>query len=292
MAGGIQVFFDNLQDGVNSVFQNLPIIGSAFVDRAGTYFSDFGAGVAELIEMGPSGIVFAAQQRIYDVLGPVLQDINGDGQVNSDDVAIGLVNGALEFQIQLGGNIASTAVDIGFDIGLDALGLELEVDGGIDLSVDWKLSLGFGMMLESDLDPSFYLVCEQGNEVELRAEASLQDGTSLFGQLAFLQLTATDIADADDIDDPLDPNDIPNPDGHTGLYGSIGIDLREPAYYLPDEEGDGRLTIAEMEVMELRQMVAGTVNAGADVNLHLVTGFNGSAVFPSISADLDIDWDF
>ncbi len=295
IAGGVEVFFDNFQGSVNAIFANLPIIGPEFEKAGSAVFSDFGEVLAGLVATGPDGLVFAIQQRIYDVLEPVLKDVNGDEQVNSDDVAVGLVDGALEFKMELGGEIAGTSLDVGLDVGLDALGLGLTLDGGIDLSVEWELSLGFGVMLDGW---EFYVICDQGNEAELRAQLSLQEGTTLSAELGFLKFTAADCVDEDDIDDRWDPNDIPNPYGHTGVYGSIGIDLREPGYYGATylTEEDGRLSSHEMIAMigdpvGLRRMVVGTVNAGADVNLALETSFDSDA-FPSISTKLDIDWDF
>ena len=289
LAGGIEDVFGEIQDGVNSTLGSLPIIGPAFLDHADSFFRDIGTGLADVVAMGPSGIVAAAQQGVFSLLGSWLKDVNGDGLVNSDDVAIGLVDGALEFHINAGGVIAGTSVDIGFDVGLDALGLDLSVEGGLDLAVTWSLDLGFGVVFDG-LTPRFYVSCGADRELELTASVSLQEGTTLSGKLGFLQLTAADFSDPDDVNTPGHPT--PNASGRTGVYGQIGLDVREPGDYLPALPKDGRLFASELEAISARQAFAGVLDVGADVNLHLVTGFGGSAVFPSIRADLDIDWDF
>jgi Ca2+-binding RTX toxin-like protein/6-phosphogluconolactonase (cycloisomerase 2 family)/PKD repeat protein len=292
LSEGLGEFFDSLQTGFNGIFSRLPLIGTTF--EGAHFFSDFADNVmsllVDLVDADSGSFIEGIQRTIYSVFGGYILDNNDDNLVNYDDVLIGIVNDAVKFDIHLGGTIAATGLDLSFDVGLDALGLELAMSGGLDLSVGWDLNLGFGIMLNGGLNPDFFLDTSDGNEAELRLAAALTEGTTLSGSLGFLQLTATDIVDQDDIDDETDPGDVPNPEGRTGLFGSIGIDLRDPGYYV--DNPTGRLTIDQMREWDLRKLIVGTVNAGADVNLHIVTGFDEAAVFPSISTDLDIDWDF
>ncbi|MFO7900513.1 MAG: discoidin domain-containing protein [Planctomycetota bacterium] len=288
---GLQEVFDSVQNGFNDIFDRLPIIGPAFAD-GGQFFSEFADDLAAFLGDpidATAGLVTAAKEKLFDAFDPYVRDYDDDGLVNADDIHIAFVDDALEFGAHLGGDIASTEVGLDLDVGLDALGLELEIDGGVELAVEWDIHLGFGMRVDASLEEGFFLDCSDGNEAELLARASLSDGTALYGSLSVLELAATDMVDDDDIEDPADPNDTPNPDGRTGLYGSVGIDLREPDFYVGG--GDGRLTLAEMRAMPARKMVVGTVNAGADVNLAATVDF-GSDRFPSVFTNFDLDWDF
>jgi hypothetical protein len=149
LSEGLSGVFDSLQEGFNDIFGRLPIVGSAFEDA--DFFSDFADDITsllvDLVDSDSGNFIESVQQTIFNVFDGCLLDNNGDEVVNYDDVLIGVVDDAVEFSIHLGGDFAATKVNLGFDVGLDALGLELAMEGGLDLSVGWDLNLGFGFVL-------------------------------------------------------------------------------------------------------------------------------------------------
>ena len=75
------------------------------------------------------------RQALFDALGPsgvnVLADTTGDNQVTIDDVGIATTNDQVQFNLELAQTLASIDVPLDFDLGLPAVGLE--VDGGVQL---------------------------------------------------------------------------------------------------------------------------------------------------------------
>ena len=86
------------------------------------------------------------------------------------------------------GDTLMTQVPLNSDFGLEALALNVESEGTIDLAVDYGLSLGFGIS-KSD---GFFLSVED-TAFEVAASVALSEDFSATGSLGFLQL---DIANA------------------------------------------------------------------------------------------------
>ncbi len=165
----------------------------------------------------------------------------------------------LRFTLNLSRLISST---LGFDLGLGAIGLS--VNGNVSAGLDYQLPLTFGVDLASS---EFYVDTSAVNELNIGV-AITTPGLNATGQLGFLQVQAQDsTTDA------------------TEFTGNFRIDLRDP-------NSDGRLTAAELASITPAQLLTPRLEAVADVNLVLTTSFGGSAVFPSLQADFNLDWVF
>ena len=91
----------------------------------------------------------------------------------------------------MGGPLANAGAGIGFDLGIPGLGLETE--GDIQLNVDRRLDLGFGL----NFDDGFYLDIADGSELEITATV-MTPGLGITGRLGFLQIEAEENVEADE----------------------------------------------------------------------------------------------
>jgi PKD domain-containing protein/FG-GAP repeat protein/lactonase family protein with 7-bladed beta-propeller/hemolysin type calcium-binding protein len=270
-----------LQTGLDDeVLARLPVAGEALADGL-----DVVRDVIDEVQTGLDMVLndvepALIQQELFGLLGPqgsgILLDSDDPGEdLSAADVSLTVGPDETDFGVRLGGTIVSEHLggDFGFDVGLPGLGLTADVS--VEFEVGWEWDLGFGL----DAADDFYVDTSSDSEMQFIVSAGLGEGSGIEGQLGFLRLSATDFTDADDLGGA-------NPTGRTGLFGSVGVDLRDPG-------GDGRLTWTEMTDpgTRLGDVVVGTVSAGADVNLAMSLDFGG-AMFPSLSAELDVDWDF
>jgi len=134
----------------------------------------------------------------------------------------------------------------------DSLGLP-----GLQLSIDGnaKVDLTFDASFTFGFhkDNGFFLDTSAQDELSIGLEASLPNSTAT-GKLGFLQLDVTDKG--------------------SKLNTTFSVDL-------DDANQDNLLTASEINTK---------LTGGADVNLNLVTSFNGAKDLPSIHSDLDLDW--
>ena len=178
-------------------------------------------------------------------------------QVNTDEVL---------FHIELGTQL-DEQLDLGFDLGLPGLGLDL--NGGVKVEIGFDASLEFGL----NKTEGFFLVAGDPNdpndlpEFDFHFSATIP-GFDAAGTLAFLKVEAED-----DLDAP------------TFVGGSFSVDIKDPS-------GDGLLTQAEIAGGDFSQIVETKFDVSADVNLKLLASFGDDANFPSLQADLNVDWDF
>jgi len=272
---------DTLGDGI---LARIPIVGDDLAGAVKTQFEQFGLDIRSAIDdaLGSDqpGLISAIQDALYDALGPNGIDILLDSPDDGDDVTAAdiLFTGGddnLEFDLHLGSVLVDLATEqFDFAAGLPGLGLELE-NAGLQFTVDWDFVLGIGLSLTD----GFYINTADDSELELNVAGTLAQGASITGKLGFLRISASDSIDADDI---VGANTL----GTSGIFGQLAVDLRDP-------NSDGRLTYAEMrdDDTQLKDVVVGLGRAGVDVNLHATVDF-GSGVFPSISTEFDLDWDF
>lgn len=156
--------------------------------------------------------------------------------------------------------------NLDFDLGLDAIGLSVGSSGNINTQLGYTLPLKFGVDLTSG---EFFVDTSALNELAIGLTVTTP-GLSATGRLGFLQVN---VAGQD------------SQGNTTNFAGQFQVDLRDP-------NSDGRLTASELAGLSATQLLSSKLQANADLNLGLTTSFGGSAAFPSLKADLNIDWAF
>lgn len=314
LVDGLDALLGTLQDGLNSevLNVNLPFLGDALSPAAqfiegfredtlaylSTVLKQSGADDPDVLVQETLFNIFASEAdgavKLFDEFGGqgLLQDRDGDG-IDLDDIEVsgfGLTDTFGQFDFTLGDSYIWDQ-DIGFDIGLPALGLDL--DAGVELGIEWALDFGFGL----DQTDGFYFVTENANELEIITSAILTDGSggpaSATGTLGFLQLQAEDAFDpASDAVDDIE---------YSHLAMVFGVEIDDP-------NSDGRLTFGEIvsPATGFSDIVSANANGHAagelDVNvsfagledmLSAADGLSGlGALLPEINFDLAMDWSF
>ncbi|WP_224705087.1 hypothetical protein [Devosia aquimaris] len=130
--------------------------------------------------------------------------------------------------------------------------LNVHTDGSATASIHYAFDLGVGVDANG-----FYVDTSAADELSIDLSVSGAN-LSAGADVGFLSFNATD-------------------QGST-LTANLDINLKD---------GDNRLRIAELG----NDLLDASVQGAADINIHL-TGDMGSAAYPSMSADLNVDWAF
>jgi Tol biopolymer transport system component/Ca2+-binding RTX toxin-like protein len=195
------------------------------------------------------------KQALFNAVGPSGINILKDSNSNGidiNDIKLDITDG-VKFDLNLGTE-KTFSTSLATDIGFSGLGLK--VDGDAQVDFDFNLDLGFGV----NKTDGFFLDTSKNKELSINLDASLP-GLKATGELGFLQL---DVTDKD-----------------SSLKAGFSVDLK-------DKNSDGKLTSSELTSVKLDTKL----DLAADVNLGLVTSFDGSAKLPSISSDFNLDWSF
>jgi Ca2+-binding RTX toxin-like protein len=176
----------------------------------------------------------------------------------------------IQWSFKIGQVDAAIHCPIGFDLGFDAVGLN--VDAGMAVEVDWVLDLALGISLTEGP----YVDVGALEDLLVSVDASLA-GDTFDGTLGYLQLVVMDGA--------LDPNDEA-----TTLSADFSfnlLDSRDPS--------SNRISLDNLGGLDATV----SLDADADVNLTFKADFQGdqmpgfiTAVLPNIVTDFLLDWDF
>ena len=266
--GGWDSFWSSLDLIVtNSAFvTKLPLIGDGLVEAADflrNVRDSFNTKIDSLSDFGTA----AVRLGLFEVFGPdqlnLLKDITGDGQVTIDDVQLIINNDFVQYNFDLEKILSQSLYDIGFDLGLPALGLE--VDGGINLQTGFSMSVGLGVHRTHGL----YVDTSKEDEIEFLFEATIP-GLQATGRLGFLEAIVSD-----------------NPDDPSRFVGGISVDLVDPT-----PSSDNRLTLPQLGGGLFSGAVDVSFDALADINLIIDTGVVGATGLPRLVTDLLVDWEF
>ena len=129
-----------------------------------------------------------------------------------------------EWYFNLGG-VYEFGTSVGFDLGFP--GLALAADGGLALSLSWALEFGFGISKQN----GFYFIFNDGNEINVKATASLK--ADIDASLAGLGLTLS-----------TSGKDKDGNDHKAAVELSFGVDLNNPSDSSA-ETYDSRLGVSE-----------------------------------------------
>ncbi|MEM9643765.1 MAG: hypothetical protein AAF989_02130, partial [Planctomycetota bacterium] len=233
-----------------------------------------------------------ARAAMFEALGPnglnVLEDLSLDGVISILDVGI-IPPGdpdspqAAEgegtdvfFRLKLGGTFEALNTGLNLDVGIPALGLE--IDGDIALDVGWQVDVGFGLSQADGVFIQFF----GDDEIKLGFKASIDD-LAANGRLGPVALSASTI-DAEDLtqqqrlDSRLSPDDA-STENINALAGRYNIDL-----------GDGRIGLAELGGYLTSPAIETEAQLAGSLHLDVLTGLDTEARMPAIATQLHVTW--
>lgn len=208
----------------------------------------------------------------------ILQDINGDGLVNSQDLPIIVAPDGSDIKFNL--RFSRTALDItsGLDKNFGLPGLGFEVDADANLKFGYTFDLGFGV----SKDYGFYIDTSSDEEItiDLSTELSIDEAIA---KLGFLQFEVKD-------------NQTDKPE----LTAKFSVDLKDPGGTV-DGDGD-RLTFNELTNLGnlggFKSLIGFDLSGSASADLNLRSFINPeftgeeASFLPSIGTNLKLDWKF
>lgn len=268
---GLDKLFDELGNGLADRLKGLglPLVGDA-LDNAAAYFDDGvdGSGddlrdkvipvLEQLIAENPGA---STTDLIVQALVKALPGLLQEGE--NGGVRVTMEEGAVRFDLVLAGNLLHEAVALDFGVG-DLL----QVDGDIDLSVDYQFAFGFGLSAAEGFFLSTDGAVESGEEFLLTLNATLP-GLDAQATLPILTARVQELADDD---------------GVSGLYGTFSIDLQ-------DAGGDGRWALLKGEKGSVEVRLQAVANADLALTVSIPDGSDGDGppLFPTVTAVLHYD---
>lgn len=177
------------------------------------------------------------------------------------------------FDITLGNTYNLLDVSLSSDLGLPALGIN--VDGDAEMTFDYSLGLGFGFHTDFG-----FFIDSQKTGFNAGISLGLSDDFKAQGSMGFLQLDLNNDADnltEAKIDFNADLNDLDNLEAEDGK---------------PAEDDGERLTYKELiGDYKLKELFDVGLSGGANIGLSALTSFNGDAAFPAFGFDFAAGFD-
>ena len=135
----------------------------------------------------------AVQQALFEVFGPAGLNLLKDGAdadtvVDVEDMTVVSTTDEVSFDMHLGQDLSLLTLPIDFDIGLPALGLD--VDGNVAVKLGWDFLMGFGVSRTDGVYFNTAAKDSAGNaapELIVDLEVTIP-GLDATGTLTFLQL--------------------------------------------------------------------------------------------------------
>lgn len=254
-----------------SVIGNLPLLGNAMssaIHGATDNFNKVSTAIqSAMTDLQALGSIQDTdiEQAIFTELGPGKLNVLPASVTSAAQILVGVTGTGSAQVVTLGldlqGTLFSASLNPQFNLGLPGLGLAV-TSGTIAAQATYDIKLNVGI----DTTDGFYLDLSANPDVSLKL-AVTAPGLHVQGNLGFLQLDATD------------GTPMPGPTQHTQLVGTISADLSATGNKLTATDLPSLLSSSSLDA-----------SAEADVHLHSVLSFGGSAQFPSLAADLDITW--
>lgn len=284
---GLNGLFNTLGDGLETGVFNVPIpmVGEKLQEELGfadgTSFIDTlqsninGKLDGALAAVGNRTTVEIIQQALFDAFGPkptgepgILVDHNDRPITRYQDVPVVATTDLIQFNVRL--SSALTKIRVPIDLAASIPGLDLNIDNDIEVDLGYQFEFGFGFHKTDGFYFDTTGALPSGEEFAFTLSATVADGFKATGTLGYLTVEVEDVKD----------------DRNSGLYGSFGVDIRDP-------NGDGRLTIGELASVNLPATIVGTFQAEADVDLALTVAIpktpSVTLEFPELTSTLHYD---
>jgi len=300
---GLDGLFDTLQTALNEqVFANqLPLLGTqladstqsatlseqAFVQQAlllDNSLPDSAASAAQFLTSIKDEILNKLQEKLDGVqektpalIREALAEALGPDGLNllQDDIQVIETADDVKFNLKLANTFTSLDADLDANIGLPGLGLN--VDGNAKVDFGYEFNLNFGI----NTTDGFYFDTENPDELIIDLNVSVPD-LKAEGTLGFLQVNIQDEdADSNSSNGGVDVDgDGVSP---TNFKGKFTVDLKDT---------DNKLRLSEIPSVNFKDLIDAKLNGSANVNLNLVTNFNGVKGLPSLHSDFNLGWTF
>ncbi len=267
---GLNVLFDDIANQFKTklLSQNLPLVGKGLAQSI-TFVQDIKQKVIVEINKAQVKTAGIVQSALFNALSASGLDILSDGPDAGTGVGLSDIqvttgsNGAVEFNMKLVFNQGSRApkiLPLQSDLGLPNLGFKFESEGTVKISLDYTWQFGFGVNKQL----GFYLKDRPGADIVAVINATIP-GTGISATVGFLKFEAKD--------DSTEPSH---------LQAELSLSLR-------DANSDGKVTLAEMAS---GNFITPRLNGEAAANFLLTAEMGDDANFPSIEADLRVNWGF
>ncbi|MCX2973495.1 LEPR-XLL domain-containing protein [Halieaceae bacterium IMCC8485] len=270
---GVDLFLSGLQDVLDGEVggMTLPLVGDSLAD--GTQFiADFRENFVDNFREGVQGFANPDEESIVDTLltdllaqifpdlvvdeNTVIESTNANDGGELEDLYIQWdVNFGDQYTVESG---------IGLDLGLEDLGLALETEGSVGLTIDWALDLGFGLSRSEGA----YLDLE-GQELSFGVDVDSNAGIT--GTLFFLQLAAQE--------------GVQNTD-FTGLSADFFIDVGSSKWPESTDPTSYRVGFSDLGSLDFEVSVL----ADALVDLDLTLRIDGADSLPEIKSGFELVW--
>ena len=156
---GLDDFLTFFQDAIDTkvLGSTLPLVGDTLgISEGARFIQPIKQEILnQLPTLGDNPVSQAIQQVLFNTLGNkglnILQDMNGDGTVDSQDVQLVDTLDNVSFNLKLGKSPTSFTNSLAGDLGLPNLGLKLTGDANISLGYNFNLDFGVNKKLVSTL---------------------------------------------------------------------------------------------------------------------------------------------
>jgi hypothetical protein len=238
---------------------DLPLIGKALnsvpdVNSLVTSLQSKIDGVFSSLGSGPNLTAANLQNALLAALGPTGLNVLAS---DPNPITISTQPGQATFELKLHKDIVNKSVPINLDLGLPGLGLKFNPGSTIKVGVGFDADLIVGVKDNPAptpfLSPSTFKVNVSVTTPNLDVQ----------GTLGFFQV---DAKDGNSVNDDSPPEPV------SSFNATFPLNL--------STDGGGNLQVTD------------TLTAAANINLELTASINGSNAFPSVTADLGIQWNF
>ncbi|MBV1877477.1 MAG: LEPR-XLL domain-containing protein [Pseudomonadales bacterium] len=248
-------FFEAIQDVIDTVTSiDIPIVGDNLADGA-RFIEDFRA---QFVEKFRRLVENSTELNADDVTTFLTDFFSGIGL---DVVASKVLDTPDEVRWTLSlGETYTVPFDLGFDLGVPLLAMDLDIP--IDVELIWSLDIGLGV---NEADGAFILLNQGGgDELNIDLVVGMPENDLFRGELGFLEVS-------------VDNNG-------SGVEFGFDVDLSNTA-------GGDVLAINDLGNLAVATMIAGGPTGDHLLDLTLEIGVNGlDGVFPKISTDFVMDW--
>ncbi len=270
LTSSIKPLLDNIKSAINAqVLNNLPLLGNLDLKNYADQFitNNVEQKILDELNQETNKTVTSVQKALFEALGPtsqgglgLLQDFDGDGQIQINDIKTPTDANSIAFNFKIGESF-NPNISFAENLGLPNLGFNLK--GGITPDLGFGLTVGFGVDNTTGAD-AFFVDTSTTGEFQAGLNAKLVNASNqpleLDGTLGFLKLKATD--------------------NGSNLKSNFSADLTSTL-----ADANGRVKFSDLSSIGIAPNPKLTANA--DLKLKLNTGLD-NGVLPSINSDFNL----